>query len=257
MYDNLFNPVGKGRILMEITTMTFNIHHGRGLDGRLSLRRILKQIDSAQRPDIIALNEIDVQFGKRSNFVDQVQYLAQALNMNHYFGPAIHSKTGAYGNAILSKYPFASKQTILFEKKSGSEQRSFIEAMITLPKDLALKVIVTHLGLGKDEQLQQVEKLLGRVETDVQEQIPVLLMGDLNFTSNQPMHKRLATVLDDAFEKRYPAKKGATFPSVFPLKRIDYIFISPSITPNEIKVVTESRFASDHLPVWANLTLPN
>lgn len=48
--------------------MTFNIHHGRGIDRKLDLRKI-KDVIKSSRADIIALNEVDKEFSFRSKYV--------------------------------------------------------------------------------------------------------------------------------------------------------------------------------------------
>ena len=72
---------------------TYNIHRGRGLDGRTSLGRIgdvLRQIDA----DVIGVQEI---------YQAQAEHLAQDLGMQLVTGITDHRPDGAYGNAILTR----------------------------------------------------------------------------------------------------------------------------------------------------------
>ena len=68
--------------------MTFNIHHGRGMDKQLDLYRIA-EIIKASDADIIGLNEVDKHFSKRSDYQDQISWLAKQLNMNQAFSPSL------------------------------------------------------------------------------------------------------------------------------------------------------------------------
>lgn len=45
--------------------MTFNMHHGRGTDGKLSLERIANVIEES-KADLIGLNEVDKHFSKEA-----------------------------------------------------------------------------------------------------------------------------------------------------------------------------------------------
>ncbi|QDM42413.1 endonuclease/exonuclease/phosphatase family protein [Paenibacillus thiaminolyticus] len=72
----------------------------------------MAQVIEESQTDIIALNEVDKYFSRRSDNADQLTWLSDRLCMRHsFFGPAItfSSKTGSvpgqYGNAVLSRFP--------------------------------------------------------------------------------------------------------------------------------------------------------
>ncbi len=67
---------------MHFKVMTYNVHHGKGLDKKVDLDRICKVITNSNA-DIIGLNEVDRYFSKRSHFQDQMEYLTNKLN---YYG---------------------------------------------------------------------------------------------------------------------------------------------------------------------------
>ena len=50
----------------SIRVMSYNIHHGEGIDGKLDLKRIGDIIKNSNA-DIIGLQEVDKNFGSRSN----------------------------------------------------------------------------------------------------------------------------------------------------------------------------------------------
>src|ERR1700757_4401803 len=81
--------------------VTYNIHKGRGMDGRVSIKRIadvLSELDA----DIIALQEI---FSRSDSKEGQVEMLASELGMKSAFGCTRRHLGRPYGNALLSRWP--------------------------------------------------------------------------------------------------------------------------------------------------------
>ena len=85
-----------GKILK---VMSYNIHHGEGIDRRLDLERIAAVIADSGA-DIVALQELD-QSTRRTGGVAQTEVLAHHLGMHHQFAKALHFQGGAYGLAVL------------------------------------------------------------------------------------------------------------------------------------------------------------
>jgi endonuclease/exonuclease/phosphatase family metal-dependent hydrolase len=107
--NNFIECECRGESMLEIKVMTFNIHHGKGMDNRADLFRIAELIDKCD-VDIVGLNEVDRHFSKRSLYEDQIGWLANQLDMDYAFSPSITikskhlSKIRQYGNALLSRY---------------------------------------------------------------------------------------------------------------------------------------------------------
>jgi hypothetical protein len=107
--NNFIECECRGESMLEIKVMTFNIHHGKGMDNRADLFRIAELIDKCD-VDIVGLNEVDRHFSKRSLYEDQIGWLANQLEMDYAFSPSITikskhlSKIRQYGNALLSRY---------------------------------------------------------------------------------------------------------------------------------------------------------
>ena len=72
-----------------LRVLTYNIHHGAGVDGKLDLKRIASVI-TGSKADIVALQEVDRNTA-RAGKVDQVAELARLTKMNALFGPNIKS----------------------------------------------------------------------------------------------------------------------------------------------------------------------
>lgn len=236
--------------------MTFNMHHGRGTDGKLSLERIASVIEES-KADLIGLNEVDKHFSKRSDYIDQISWLAKHLKMEQAFGGGItlRSKDSKvcrqYGNAFLSRYPIVlEKNNLLAFGPRIIEGRSLLEIHVQLCEQL-LKVYVTHLSLNPLLRKKQVNFIIEKI---MNEPHPVIIMGDWNMRSGAREWKKMSEYFTDVCEA---AGKGAyyTFPSSRPRLQLDYIFVSRDIHTVSVEVIKKTSVASDHLPLKATLLL--
>ncbi len=236
--------------------MSFNIHHGVGVDGALDLGRISATVAGAAA-DVVGLQEVDRHFSSRSEFEDQTARLAAALGMQWVFGanldrdPAGESdRRRQYGNAILSRFPIVSWSSTPLPRFPGTEQRGLLAA--TLDVDgVPLSAFCTHLQNGRRSVRRvQVPEVVGAVESS---DPPVVLMGDLNATPGSPEVRELGRHLVDSWTT---AGNGAGFTHSTrrPSRRIDYVFVSADLVVQSATVVHAD--ASDHLPVLATLALP-
>ena len=91
----------------SLRVLTYNIHIGKGLDGKLDLERIARVIRDS-KADVVALQEVDVKTRRTEN-VDQAAELARLTNMHVHFGKAMDHDGGAYGVAILSRFELSEK----------------------------------------------------------------------------------------------------------------------------------------------------
>ena len=84
------------------------------------------------------------------------------------------------------------------------------------------------------------------------EEMPFLLCGDFNTTPHQWTYARLSAGLQDAY-RTAGGLWGPTFPSGWPLVRIDYIIASPHWRIGDAQV--GRQLAPDHRPVIGTLAL--
>jgi endonuclease/exonuclease/phosphatase family metal-dependent hydrolase len=117
-------------------------------------------------------------------------------------------------------------------------------------------VINTHLGLVPLEQRAQVRCLLGKDWLEHEDcRTPAMLIGDFNATSRYAAYGALTERLQDA--QRLLQKSGKrprparTFPSRWPMLRIDHLFVDRGIEVVDAHVSSGplARSASDHLPL--------
>ncbi|MCX7013415.1 MAG: alkaline phosphatase family protein, partial [Candidatus Sumerlaeota bacterium] len=90
-------PEGVARLL------TYNVHSCVGMDGKIFPERIARVI-AQYEPDIVALQELDVE-RERTGGIDQAALIAQILEMEFHFHPAIEAQAERYGEAVFSRFP--------------------------------------------------------------------------------------------------------------------------------------------------------
>ncbi len=233
-----------------IKVLSYNIHHGEGLDGEFDLPRIaavIKKLD----PDIVALQEVDVRT-QRSSGVDQAEVLGRLTGMEKLFVPAMRYQGGLYGEALLTKLPILNVEKRSLPVPMGGEPRAVLEAKLRLGDGLSsITVLATHLCHEFPENRAASTEYIDRFLASDDAQ-PTLLMGDLNARPESLAMKKLWGRWSDAFA----AAPAPTFPSMEPDRRIDYVLYLPSDRWEVIdQQVLVGEDASDHCPVLVTIRL--
>lgn len=230
--------------IVELELLTYNIHHGVGIDGRLNLDRIARVIDKSDA-EIIGLNEVDMG-RRRSGFKNQTAYLAEKLNMNYAYGPGKNGFPGSYGNAVLTKYPIISTENIALphSNRDTKESRSLLKTEIEISENRSIYILLTHLSLDRNEREEQfrwINNYIKNLKT------PCILMGDFNAGLLE-----LKNYLDEDKRSLRPLLSGVkTYPASNPISGIDLYFSDNRI--QSIEGYTIKTNASDHLPVYLKL----
>ncbi|MGY2051570.1 endonuclease/exonuclease/phosphatase family protein [Methylobacterium sp. JK268] len=236
--------------------ITYNVRRCLGTDGRLSPARIAEVLAPC-RPDVVALQELDV--GRlRSGGVDQAHAIAEQLGMRAHFHAALRVMEEQYGNAILTRLP---SRLVRAEALPGAAGRPHREPRGALWAAVAaggaeVQVIATHLGLGRRERTLQAEALLGpRFLGDPACHPPLVLAGDLNAVPASAAYRRLARRLRDAQAVAGVGHRQRTFPSRWPILRLDHVFVSEGLRVRRAEALNGplARVASDHLPLLVDL----
>ncbi len=180
-----------------------------------------------------------------------------------HFNCALRVEEEQYGDAILTTLPVRlvkSGALPTLPRVRGLEPRGALWVAVEVEPGLEAQVINTHLGLVPLEQKAQAAALLGKDwlgHVDCTD--PVILIGDFNATSRYAVYKRLAARLADAQRELQRSGKRPrtvrTFPSRFPMLRIDHLFVSPDVEVVDVQASGGplARAASDHLPLVAEL----
>jgi endonuclease/exonuclease/phosphatase family metal-dependent hydrolase len=231
--------------------MTYNVHSCVGMDGKLSPLRIAKVIEQFS-PDIVALQELDI-FKQRSLHEDQAKIIADILEMDHFFSPAVMLEDEKYGDAILSRFPMRLvKNDILPGLKEGSRREPrgalWVEISIGVKK---VQVVNTHLGLTFAERKKQIEALLSEKWLGSDESGGYsIFCGDLNFGRRSKLY-RLCT--ERFNEINIEAGPQGTYCGRYPFIRIDHIFHGKNLEATDCFIgdTDQARMASDHRPLIA------
>ena len=228
-----------------LKVMTFNIQHGRGMDNNVDVERIAYVLIEAGI-DIAALQEVDIDT-ERSGRIDILQELSDKTGLKYaVFGKNLEFEGGEYGNAILSRYPIQNKQNIHFKNISG-EQRGVLAAVIKIREHqiLFLNTHLDHTINNDSERVLYAEKIRDEI-LPFYEESSILLAGDLNDVPGSRMYQIINMRLKDSWINA-GSGNGFTIPVTEPDRRIDYIFYSGDIKPEDAEVIQTE--ASDHLPL--------
>ena len=220
--------------------MTYNIQHCYNYLLKEVNFELLSSEIKRENPDIIGLNEV---YGEddSSFYGDQVTKIANMIGYEYYyFAKAFDHEKGPYGNALLSKIPITSVETIvIFEPEVKANPLGYYETRCLLVAELAdgNRIIVTHFGLNEDEIEKEVDILKKYLRKD-----KCILVGDFNTTFNNNLLNPIKDYLYDA-SKNY-CQDDFTFASYKPEVKIDYIFVSYDINVKNAYVV--KKIVSDH-----------
>jgi endonuclease/exonuclease/phosphatase family metal-dependent hydrolase len=236
-------------MIMKIKFMSYNTQHCLNFITREIDFDIIADTIKKCEADIIGLQEIRDE-GQDADYQSQAKIIAEKLGYHYYyFAEAIRFKgVNPYGNAIISRYPIISAETIMIpdpeiKKYDGYyETRCLLKATIDVGN--GLNVLVSHFGLNPDEQENAVETVISNISEK-----SCVLMGDFNMDPDDPL-------IDKIREKLRDTGMGLdekTFPSDAPMRRIDYIFVSPNI--KVLRTETPSLVVSDHLPYVVEIEL--
>lgn len=237
--------------------MTYNIQYGHeGLDS-------VAEVIRGQRPDIIGLQEVDVHWNERSNFVDQAESLAKRTGMNYRFARIYQLANSdptkpprEFGVAILTRYPIVSFTNHPITRLSTQEENpqpeplpGLLEAILDV-NGTKVRVFNVHLDYRRDPSVraQQVADILKHVGTST---MPTLMLGDMNARPDAPEIQPLFARFRDTWP--YHESPGWTSPAKAPTGKIDYVLTSNGFSV--VKTWIPQVYASDHLPVVVDLML--
>ena len=228
--------------------MSFNTQHCLNFITRKIDFDVMAEAIKTCQADIVGLNEMRDQ-GLHPEYGAQTSTLSSLTALDHYFfAKAINFPQGPYGNALLSRYPIVSAESILIPDPDPKKYNGYYETRCLLKARLAngLLVLVTHFGLNPDEQENAVQTILEHLEDK-----NCILMGDFNMRPDNPLLLPIRERMRDTASLF--TKELFSFPSDAPDRKIDYIF-----TSFDIEVVSAdipAIVASDHCPHVAELKI--
>jgi endonuclease/exonuclease/phosphatase family metal-dependent hydrolase len=219
-----------------IRVMTWNVHGTFNLNPNFDLEAVCSIIRKWS-PDIVALQEVD----SRGRTDDVFGRLAATVGDYRVEARSIVTRDGDYGQVLLSRWPFASEPKVTDVSYQEKEPRRAIAARVRAPL-WEVTVVATHLGLSVHERYAQAQALAALVDAP-----RTIIIGDFN---DWFWVKSVRRVL----ASRCPVRtRLRTFPSRFPMLRLDRIYATPSGTIMKAWTDKEAGRCSDHLPVLADI----
>ncbi|MEX0787949.1 MAG: endonuclease/exonuclease/phosphatase family protein [Anaerolineales bacterium] len=231
----------------QIRVMTYNLHSAFNVAGRQDPEAIADVIQ-ASGAQVIGLQEVSRGW-LIDGSTDLAAWLSQRLGMGFLFRG---TSDAVWGNALMTSYPILDSGYGELPQLDTLIRRGYLWARLDIGPGGPLTVIVTHL--------HQIES-----DSDVrQAQVPVVLeawaesphtmiMGDLNAEPGSPeMDLFAAAGLRDAWAAA-GSGDGLTWRADEPSQRIDWIWLTPDLVILRAEIPRTT--ASDHLPVWVEVTI--
>lgn len=221
--------------------MSYNIHHGMGMDNNIDIERIGTLIIDIH-PEVVGLQEVDSMVSRSGN-IDIMQLLSEQTGMHATFGYSILHDGGKYGNGMLTR----EKPLTVDKIKLPGAREARTALIVELEKYV---VINTHLSLDEKERAQSVKII---TEAAKKYDKPVFLIGDLNATPNSPPLEILKQEWQILSNPKQP-----TYPSTNPERTIDYVlgYVANGQTYAKYNAqVIYEQVASDHCPLFVDIRL--
>jgi endonuclease/exonuclease/phosphatase family metal-dependent hydrolase len=229
-----------------IKFVSYNIRKSIGTDRRRQPERIM-QILGELDADIVALQEVDRRFGQRATTLSPDLIVDFTNYMPVRFGIREQS-LGWHGNVLLVKKGLhvANQRRI---DLPAFEPRGAVMADVEVGGD-RIRVVGMHLGLMGNWRMKQAEAVVAYLEK-LEERMPTVIMGDLNQWAED------GGCLDQFARHHDIVPLGPSFHSRRPMLQLDRIITSRDFRLEAAGVhrTALARTGSDHLPVWASLTL--
>lgn len=246
---------------MHVRLVTYNIHKCiGGLDRRYDPERVRETL-AHYEPDVVLLQEVD-QAALRSDGDRQVDLLGDLLGMRHrtYFPNVTVRRGGAYGNAILSRFPLTDTRNIDVTVPPR-KRRSVLHARyrMRLPRPgkkgettRTVHVYNLHLGLSGAERKRQLKMFLeSHPFIRFDPRTPVIVAGDFNDVWGT-LGKKLLEPAGFAGGRPKP-----TFPAYAPVRALDAVYARGDVRLTQVyrSRLEVAKRASDHLPLIADLEI--
>lgn len=249
---DLSSPMPAPMPASDLTCVTWNIHRGRGGDGRVDAVRIARALAEEvcrPAPDILALQEADDERPPHRGFLP-LDRIAADTGLRYAHPPHLRWGIGSHGfqGNILFLAPHLGVTAGDVLDLPGHYPRG----AVVLDLDTAfgpLRVITVHLSLSQPLRIAQM-RTLGQY-LDRRPDMPTLLLGDLNEWrpwGGLALSRRV-------IGREFHGPSLATFPARRPVLPLDRILVNRphAVTAAEVLSGPLVRSASDHRPLRAAL----
>jgi endonuclease/exonuclease/phosphatase family metal-dependent hydrolase len=228
--------------MVRVRLLTYNVRSLR--DDAAAVSRVIRDA----HPDVACIQEAPRFLRWRS----KCAALARRADM-----VVVTGGRDAGANLVLSTLAVdvVATRDVLLSKNRGYHQRGVAMAVLRL-QGVQFGVAGTHLdGQSQPHQIAEVHRAL---DAFVPSDVPSIVAGDINASPDMPGWRELAARGCDAFAVAGTGD-GYTSNVTALTRRIDGIFPGLGIAVRTAEVIDtpDVRIASDHLPVLAELDLPD
>ncbi len=231
----------------SIRIATYNLQKCVGIDLRRRPERSL-QVINALNSEIVVLQEVDKRMSPRPSALPHDMLKSTGWRILSFEAPGNSQgdSLGWHGNAMLIRdtVELIDAQPI---ELPGLEPRGAIRADLNTAIG-PVRIFGHHLGLVKRYRLLQIAAIMRQIRD-----LPAcatILAGDFNDWS------RRTDVLEAAMGRLGFIDTPPSFPAPRPVARLDRFALSPDLKAMKTGtyIARPARVASDHLPVWADIT---
>jgi endonuclease/exonuclease/phosphatase family metal-dependent hydrolase len=223
-------------VAIPVRLVSYNVHSLR--DDRAALASVVQSLS----PDVVVAQEAPRRFRWRQ----------RCAQLAHDFG-LYYAEGGlpSLGNMIMTslRVRVTDSWCVKYPLTQGRHMRGAVFARCTVPGLTGSFVVAgSHLSTHDGERLCQAALLQPHLRAVSQ---PLILAADVNETDSGPSWKLLLDGLVDT-------GNAPTYPAAAPDRRIDAIFVSPSVKVTDCFVVGSDAAlrASDHRPIVLDVELP-
>ncbi len=245
---------------MLIKIITFNIAHGKGLDGIVNIERQAELVKKYS-PDVVFLQEIDM-YTNRAGKENQIRDFSKKIFLPYCSMESnITLEDGYYGDGIISRFPISFSVNYLMPLTDlNHEQRGILCNRISLGT-AKINLFSVHLSTYKDERILACKEL-NRIISKIDKNEIIIIGGDFNVGVTRLGKGKYTYTHEDEFEeykllnqnlKKMPNTEDTWF-SKIGTGCIDTIFYSPNIELLKYATI-DSEGKSDHSIIYAEFNI--
>lgn len=163
---------------MILKIITFNVAHGKGMDGIVDIKR-QAEIIKKYKPDIVFLQEIDM-YTKRAGDRNQIREFSKELGLQYCSMESnITLEEGYYGDGIISRFPIDFSTNYLMPLTDiNHEQRGILRNKISFGTT-KINLFSVHLSTYADERIlaaKEINRIIEKIDHDEL----IIMGGDFN-----------------------------------------------------------------------------
>lgn len=239
----------------KINCATWNVHRGRGADGRVDPDRVLAALlatPDLARADILTLQEAEGECPPYPGLAALAALPARTGLVSVHDAPGSRWGTasqGFIGTILYLRPPLRAAHVTVIDLPGLCPRGAVVAEVGGGPRPF--RVVATHLSLSQPLRIVQMRTLAQYLAR--RPPIVTVLMGDLNEWrpwGGLALSARIAG-------RALTGAARATFPARFPMLPLDRILCDVEGAVGDVRAIAtpDVRAASDHLPLVASLTL--